>query len=307
MTTTTIPSLTVTVLENATLFEGPDTVYRYDIAAAGIIEGWAVPAVVDQARQLCGLEWPEVDVIIDGDEAVTEMLTRTFIAKGVSSYPVEALREHPLTPPEPDPVTRPRSGRRVRQGYGVRPLHLVLTVALVGVVAGGWLLLADPSQRSAPQVPERTAPPAPAAVTPTQASTSVAPDSVLEVEGLIIGVPHGFSTEPVESGHILSGPDPDLRVHISVDRLHGTDAGLVAAELERMIEADPALVRQDPGDWGARRTIDYTEVPGDESLVDWVTWFEGDRQISVGCHTRQQPTLPHRASCRSIIDNLIVE
>lgn len=303
MTTTAPPSLTITVLENATLFEGPDTVYRYDIAATGIIEGWAVPAVVDQVRQMCGLNWPEADVIIDGDEAVTEMLTRTFIAKGVSSYPVETLREHPLTPPEPEPVNRPRRGRRVRQSYGIRPLHLVLTVGLVGAVAGGWLLLADPSQRSAPQTPAAAAEPQ----TEASTSTAAAPDTVLEAEGLIIGVPRGFILEPGENGHILSGPDPDLRVHISVDPLHGVAAELVGAELHRMIEADPALVPQDPGGWGGRQTIDYTEVPGDGSLVDWVTWFEGSRQISVGCHTRQQPTLPHKASCRSIIENLVVE
>ncbi len=311
-------TLTVTVLETATIFEGPDTVYRYDIVAAGIIEGWAVPAVVDQVRQMCSVSWPEMDVIIDGDEHVTEMLTKTFISKGVSSYPVDALREQPLPEPEAPSTTiqRPTKGRTHRHFYGITPLHLGLSSLLVGAVVTGWLLLGgaeqsplvQPASQTEAQSGSQSMTVETGAVTPAaQTTTPSAPSTVLVGDGFQLEAPFGFILETDDGGQIVTGPDPDLRVHIGIDLLHGVDPILVGEEVQRMIDADAGLTEQPAEHWGARETIDYSEDPGDGSSVNWVTWFEADRQVSVGCHTRIPPTLVHKASCRKIIETVVLE
>lgn len=294
-------TLTVTVLETATIFEGPDTVYRYDIMAAGIIEGWAVPAVVDQVRQMGSVHWPDVDVIIDGDEKVTEMLTRTFIGKGVTSYPVDTLREHPLpesTPqtPEEPVVTRPTRGRKHRHFYGIRPLHIALTAVFVGTVAGAWTLLNGDAPSPAVQ-------PATAGTGTAVASIS-ASTTVLIGEGFQVEVPHGYTLSNEGETHMVTGPDPELRIHIGIDPLYGIDPEFVRVEVDRMIADDPALRPAPPGDWAVHGATDYSEDPGDGSQVTWVTWFDADQQISVGCHTRGEPTLIHKASCRNVVDTL---
>ena len=51
----------------ATIYEGPETVYRYDLPGTGIVEGWALSPVVEQCSKICGPQWPEVtaEVIVD--------------------------------------------------------------------------------------------------------------------------------------------------------------------------------------------------------------------------------------------------
>ena len=44
---TTASPITVTILDAATIFEGPETVYRYDLPGTGIVEGWALGQVMD--------------------------------------------------------------------------------------------------------------------------------------------------------------------------------------------------------------------------------------------------------------------
>lgn len=307
-------AITVTVLETATIFDGPDTVYRYDIMAAGIIEGWAVPAVVDQVRQMASVQWPEMDVIIDAEDDVVEMLTKTFISKGVGSYPIETLREYPLPaleeapPPELEPVKRPTSGRRVVDFYGIRPVHVMLVSVLIGVVVVCWFVLLKPTEMQATPAPPTTSPAAAGVRESTSrpASTSVQP-TVLVTQDLLVEAPHGFQLKLIDDTHQLIGPDPNLKIHLGVDPLHGVDPQLVAAEMRRLIESDPALVETPAGEWGKPITIDYVEDPGDGSKVAWVTWFEADRQLSVGCHSRDAETLAHKATCRSVIENLTLK
>ena len=43
---TTAGPITVTILDAATIFEGPETVYRYDLPGTGIVEGWALGQVL---------------------------------------------------------------------------------------------------------------------------------------------------------------------------------------------------------------------------------------------------------------------
>lgn len=326
MTDTMAETLTVTVLETATIFEGHDTVYRYDIMATGIIEGWAVPAVVDQVKQMASVHWPDVEVIIDGDDTVTEILTKTFITKGVPSYPVETLREHPLPAVDSEGeeevlVKRPTSGKTHRHFYGIRPLHILLTALFVGTVTGVWVLFGGNTPPPSAAVQPATAgvsagsstaetaaamPAVPAVSEVPEVPTSSRTTTVLMSENFHVEVPYGYTLEEHDDAHLVTGPDPDIRIHIGVDLLHGVDEDLVRGEINRMIAADPALDAAPSGEWQGREAIDYSEDPGDGSAVNWVTWFDNGRQISVGCHTRIEPTVVHRAGCRSIVETLVL-
>lgn len=74
-TPTTAPetTLVITVLDAATIYEGPETIYRYDLPGTGIAEGWALEAVLDQAEKVCGVEWPDISVDVVADPSGTEV------------------------------------------------------------------------------------------------------------------------------------------------------------------------------------------------------------------------------------------
>ncbi|WP_411702893.1 type VII secretion-associated protein [Corynebacterium sp. LaCa142] len=63
--------ITVTVMDAATIFEGPETVYRYDLAGTGIVEGKALGHVMDQIAKIAGSAWPDVDVSVIADPSGT--------------------------------------------------------------------------------------------------------------------------------------------------------------------------------------------------------------------------------------------
>ena len=44
--------LTITVLDTATIFEGPEAIYRYDLPGTAIVEGSALSGVIDQVKKM---------------------------------------------------------------------------------------------------------------------------------------------------------------------------------------------------------------------------------------------------------------
>lgn len=64
-------TITVTVMDAATIFEGPETVYRYDLAGTGIVEGKSLGHVMDQIAKIAGSAWPDVDVSVIADPSGT--------------------------------------------------------------------------------------------------------------------------------------------------------------------------------------------------------------------------------------------
>src|SRR5699024_12526441 len=56
--------LTITVLDTATIFEGPESIYRYDLPATAVVEGWALSGVMEQAQKLLPAPWPEVSIAV---------------------------------------------------------------------------------------------------------------------------------------------------------------------------------------------------------------------------------------------------
>ena len=71
--TTPETTLVITVLDAATIYEGPETIYRYDLPGTGIVEGWALDAVLDQAEKVCGADWPEVSAEVVADPSGTDI------------------------------------------------------------------------------------------------------------------------------------------------------------------------------------------------------------------------------------------
>lgn len=317
-------ALTITVLESATIFEGPDTVYRYDLPGTGVIDGWALAAVIDQAKELCSIDWPDVEVIVDADDPTTEVLTRTLLNKGVAAYPSEILHETPL--PEPDgevPVIRPteRSGRH-RLRAGIRPFPLLVGAVVVAILGLSWWVVggqagpgAEPPAAGAagPETPSGAVPTEPGGVpveeTDEKADSATGepepPRAVLEHELLRVVAPAGFHLEDRGDGLLATGEDPALRIHLAADPVYSVPVEEVKAQIHAMIAADATLHPLDP-ERAARglQVIRYRELPGDGSEVIWSTWVEHGHQLSVGCHTRGAPTIPQQAACRMALDSV---
>lgn len=311
MTTTIVQKVTITVLESATIFVGSETIYRYDIGTESVIDGWALPAVLDQVKQIAAEDWPDIDVVIDGNEEIVEILTGMFVSKGLISYPIETEEEGENPPPDDTPsptIKRPTSGKTVRHFYGIKPLHVLLVSILVGAVAGVWMLSGFMTAPSPPvSASQRTQTASEETDDDVAQNLSQPQPTVLVTQDLLIEAPYGFELREEEQSQFLEGEDPNLRIHVGVDLLHGADPAMVKDELQRLIKDDPALEEQQPGEWGDKETIDYVEAPGDGSRVVWVTWFDAGRQLNVGCHSKTEETLVHKAQCRSIIEHLTLK
>ena len=308
--------LTITVLESATIFEGPDTVYRYDLPGTGIIDGWALAAVIDQAKELCSLDWPDVEIVVDADDPTTEVLTRTLLNKGVAAYPSEVLHETPLPgSTEEVDITRPteRAGRH-RLRNGPQPFHLLVGVVVVAILGLSWWVVGGQPYPA----PAGTSDPAPTGAVSTEAAEGSGADTaalasrepeprgrVLEHEKLRIVAPTGFRLEAREDVLLATGDDPGLRIHLAADPVYSVPAEAVERQIHEMVAADHTLHELDP-ERGARglAIIRYLELPGDGSEVSWSTWVEEGHQLSVGCQTRQAPTVPQEAACRMAIDSI---
>lgn len=308
--------LTITVLESATIFEGPDTIYRYDLPGTGIIDGWALAAVIDQAKELCSLDWPDVEIIVDADDPTTEVLTRTLLNKGVAAYPSEVLHETPLPEaPAEVTITRPTGGAgRHRLRGGIQPFHLVVGVVVLAIVGLSWWVVGGQSGAG-----EKAAP-GPGSTSTTQSTVSEAatkntqtqenpeptsPGVVLEHERLRIVAPTGFRLEGRGDALLATGDDPGLRIHLAADQVYSVPEEAVEAQIHSMVDTDDALQPLAP-ERGARglEIIRYLELPGDGSEVIWSTWVEDGHQLSVGCHTRRAPTVPQEAACRMAVDSI---
>ena len=316
MSTTTVhDTLTITVLDTATIFESPDTVYRYDLPGTGIIDGWALAAVLDQARELCSLNWPDVEVVIDADDPTTDVLTRSLLNKGVAAYPAEVLRETALPEPEEVTVTRPTADAgRHRLTTSLRPFPLIIGAVVVAILALSWWVVGGTT------APADTPPPSPAtsqtpattsatstASTATSTSSPPQPRAVLEHERLRFEAPAGFRLEDRDGLLLATGADPELRIRLAADPIYTVPADAVDTQIHAMIAADDTLHPLDPERAGRGiEVIRYREEPGDGSTVTWHTWIESEHQISVGCHSRGAPTLPQEAACRMVLDSLTI-
>lgn len=325
-------ALTITVLETATVFDGPDTVYRYDLPAAGIVTGWALDGVVDQVKQMYSLSWPDVEIVVDAAPEPTEALVTALLNKGAAAYPVEAIREaaaeEERAAADPDPTVVRRSdppGAATRLAMGNRGF-VVLAACAAGALLAlcGWLLISSgAAPPGAPAAPAGEAAPAttpPASRGPggqrEDADPQIAPENPdpdasdagenrgpgggpREVGEFVVDVPAGFRVGPGGDGaELLEDPDGRLRVYLSAADAGGLELEDALVELNGAIREDEALEFLPGGEQGSR--ITYLERPGDGSEVRWTTWLTDGRHVSVGCHTPAEPGEEELAACERI-------
>ncbi|CAB0999489.1 type VII secretion-associated protein [Corynebacterium diphtheriae] len=96
--------LTLTVLDTATIYEGPTTVYRYDLPGHGITEGWATDAVIDQIQELLNTSWPNCVIEIDAQPSIIELLEQPL-----SDHGVRIRRRKEQHKKKTTPLTTPRT------------------------------------------------------------------------------------------------------------------------------------------------------------------------------------------------------
>ena len=93
-------TMTITVLDTATIFEAEETIYRYDLPGTGITKGWAIDGVLEQAKNQLP-DWPDVEIIIDADTEIVDILSQALTGQAVTTIPTEAdSRDSDLTEPD---------------------------------------------------------------------------------------------------------------------------------------------------------------------------------------------------------------
>lgn len=348
MTTAAPALLTITILDTATIFEGPETVYRYDLPGTGIVEGWALDGALEQAEKILGAHWPEAPVKVCADSSATAVSAEavSIIARQLEGreVPVVDTAEHAATHPEtevfapPAPVAeavttggphpdaqlaeplRPSADNSSKGGW-FQPFYALLAVVVLIVAGVAWFVVgrggntneenagggATDNAVAAAPADEGAEPPAPGEAGSEGPAHEPPPaPEQLSAAGLSVQLPQGFHAEESAEGDGLvtaTGPDPDLRVLFAADPLYSVPAEYLLEEIQEEIAGDDALSH--PQEHDGRLT--YVEKPGDDSHVVWTTWVDGDHQLSVGCHTRQLPSVAQKAACRMAEESLARE
>ncbi|WJY89014.1 type VII secretion-associated protein [Corynebacterium confusum] len=348
MTTAAPALLTITILDTATIFEGPETVYRYDLPGTGIVEGWALDGALEQAEKILGAHWPEASIKVCADSSATavsaeavSIITRQLEGREV---PVVDTNEHavshpatevfaPLAPaadatltggshqdaPRAEPL-RPKADDSAKSGW-FQPFYALLAVVVLIVAGVAWFVVGrggDANEESAgggatdnavaaAPAGQDAGPPAPGEAGSDGPANEPPPaPEQLNAAGLSVQLPQGFHAEESAEGDGLvtaTGPDPDLRVLFAADPLYSVPADYLLEQIQEEIADDDALSH--PQEHDGRLT--YVEKPGDDSHVVWATWVDGDHQLSVGCHTRELPSVAQKAACRMAEESLVRE
>ncbi|MDN5784597.1 MAG: type VII secretion-associated protein [Corynebacterium casei] len=329
----TTVNLTITVLDTATIFEGPESIYRYDLPGTAIVEGWALSGVMEQAQKLLPAQWPDVRVAVVADSSGGPMSHEAvkIIRRQLQVHDVIIAEREPVTalaipqhePEELEPeeiidddeIIRPVGDEesfleRIKQRKGL--IAIIVVVVLIIILIAWFFLRSATSAASDSAAPVNTTTiaevgPAPEISTQasetsgTQANTSAAPaHQTIEAGGLRVMLPAGFTHTEEEGLVTATGQDPNLRIIMAMDPLYAVPANALFAEVRAQIDSDETL--SNPHEANGRLT--YLEHPGDDSEVTWTTWVADDQQVSLGCHTRKAPSMAQRAACRMASESI---
>ncbi|EEI15989.1 type VII secretion-associated protein [Corynebacterium lipophiloflavum] len=304
--TTTVPDIIVTVDSETTTFAGLANVRRHDHPTPAEIAGYI--------RSVLGPAPGNAHVRV-----VAEAKDFSLISRALDGYDVELSHEpaparsgsrHALRDAEPEDffdegpieISRPEA-----EASGIFPLDgwqiVVIGIAAVLCIGAIWatvLALGSGGDEFTPPPPQPE--PAPASETVGEASTSEQappPTTVISRQGLAVEVPAGFSVEADGDMWRATGRDPDFRLQLAVDPLYQLPPERLLEQIKAEIDADPAVeLLNDDG-----TALTYREDNADGSHALWKTWAEADHQLSVGCHTRAEPTTVHSATCRMAMES----
>ncbi|QPK79589.1 type VII secretion-associated protein [Corynebacterium lizhenjunii] len=276
----------------------------------------------------------EVAPATSADAALADAAPAT--SPTASSPEQGAWSQSPSPPPSHSPRRREAGKRGWRSGGGTgrrggigrsggtgrgepqraRTLYLVAGVAVVGI---GGLALVALGNRHTPELEAQPAASSSAAAHSSAPKPSELPSvmslpgrnggageaETVEVEGMRVDLPAGFHWRVDDGLVTLSGQDPNLRILLAADPIYAVPGAAIMAEIRQQVDADAALsgledLRTEHG----REGLSYVEKPGDDSIVVWSTWVEEGYQLSVGCHSRTQATVAHKAACRIATNSL---
>ena len=317
--------LFVTIDSHATSFYRPgesnNPIYRPDLPATGVVEGWAVPEITAQISELMAGQWPDIEVIIDAGERETEVLARTLINRGVGAYPAHIIEAPEMASPAEtewdstqdwDGAEKELPPRRILGSLDggavgvIGALVVLLVVLVLSVVAIARLVGGEDGA-----APEATAAPETSVINPTTVPPSAPPPNErVATDRFSAELPAGYSLSQRPDGAFQAvGNDPDLRIIIASDAVSGVTDESFVEEMTKVVESDPSLqltarIPGADGSDGGRPRVEYTELPGDGSQIAWVSWVEGDRQFSVGCHSRSSQTQLQAQACAVVEESL---
>lgn len=318
---TTTPDITVTMAEDATTFEGLVTVQRHDHPSPSEVAAYL--------RSILGPAPVGVHVHVIGTEEDFAPIDQALKGSGIelshdnpesgSGEASESGGKHALQHPAEDSwwdeegivVTRPvedatPAWRAYLRANSWPVLAVIVAVVLCGAAIWVTLRTLGPGEAQIPTSGDTqtagaqpTASSTEAAAQEAAPSTSTSSGMVVSRGGLMVEVPAGFSVEVDGDMWRATGKDPDFRLQLAVDPLYGLAPQDLFAEVLREIEADPAveLVSND------ETSATYREHAADGSQTVWRTWIEGEHQLSIGCHTRSNPTTVHNATCTKAMDS----
>ncbi|MGV0379309.1 type VII secretion-associated protein [Corynebacterium lehmanniae] len=288
--------LRITATDASTVITGAANIHRFDAPTSREIAG--------TVRSVLGPEPHGAPVHIAADPQRLRELTHALADYDIdlTTEPLEPAPPPPDDAPEafhrpPPPEQEPRSGTWIIAGV-VAAVALACAAVIWGLTSGG-----AQSQAPAQEETEQSQPPSPPQAaqspSPVQEEERAEQTSIsIEREGLTVQLPAGFTLEADDGMWRATGDDPNFRLQMAVEHLYQLPARTMAEQLLADIEADPEVELVDTDGIA----VTYLERAGDGSQSLWKTWPNGTVQLFVGCHTRAEPTVVQRATCRMAME-----
>lgn len=290
-TTHDTATLQVRVTEETTVFSGAANLRRCD--APTPLE------IATYIRSVFGDEPHGAHVHLIAEEQVIHLIDQALADYGIHLTAELPSDEAPTTTmpavhtPEPLPVARPLDTREEHESRraGWIIVGLVIVVAAACGLVLWWTF--GPSLDDDDETAQEPASAPPSSAAPEPVPAPEPEPEVLEQDGLSVQLPAGFHIEEDGDMWRAVGPDPNFRLQLSVDERYNVPAQALAEQLREDIERDPEveLVGTDG------HAVTYLERAADGSQALWKTWPDGAVQLSVGCHTRYEPTKVQQATC----------
>ena len=286
--------LRITATDASTVITGAANIHRFDAPTSREIAG--------TVRSVLGPDPHGAPVHIAADPQRLRELSHAL-----ADYDIELTTE-PLQPVAPAPDDTPAPFHRPpppeqESRSGAWIIAAVVAAVALACAAVIWGLTSGKTQSPGEEEPPPSQPPetqsAPVS-SPAQEEEEAEQSSIsIERDGLSVQLPAGFTLEADDDMWRATGSDPNFRLQIAVEHLYQLPARTMAEQLLADIETDPEVELVDTDGIA----VTYLERAGDGSQSLWKTWPNGTVQLFVGCHTRAEPTVVQRATCRMAMES----
>lgn len=286
--------LRITATDASTVITGAANIHRFDAPTSREIAG--------TVRSVLGPDPHGAPVHIAADPQRLSELTHAL-----ADYDIDLTTE-PLQPVAPTPDDTPEPFHRPpppeqESRSGVWIIAAVVAAVALACAAVIWGLTSGKAQSSGEAEPPPSQPPETQSTpvsSPAQEEEEAEQTSIsIERDGLTVQLPAGFTLEADDDMWRATGSDPNFRLQIAVEHLYQLPARTMADQLLADIETDPEVELVDTDGI----SVTYLERAGDGSQSLWKTWPNGTVQLFVGCHTRTEPTVVQRATCRMAMES----